>query len=325
MATIKDVAKEAGVAVETVSRIMNNRGYISDKTRQKVYDAMKALNYQPNEVARGLSKKNTDTIALVVPHITHPYFAKCISALEHEATKRNLRMILYNTNGDTKSADRILQICQNNFVTGVMLFSADIDPETLKGFNIPIITIERYIEGGTACITVDNRKGGNLAAERLIQKGCKNLVYLGAKRQNNMPGDERESGFVETCSKAGVSCRIFRSSESNFIDMEYRPFIKDVLSSTPDCDGVFATSDIAAAQVIQVVREMGKRVPDDIRVIGFDDTEIATLVSPSITTIHQPVHRIARLVLKEISDARAGKNVEPLSVLPVELIARESG
>lgn len=324
MATIKDVAKEAGVAVETVSRIMNNRGYISDKTRQKVYDAMKTLNYQPNEVARGLSKKNTDTIALVVPHITHPYFAKCISALEHEATKRNLRMILYNTNGDAKSPERILQICQNNFVTGVMLFSSDIDPETLGRFNIPIITIERYIEGGTACITVDNRRGGVLAAEHLIKRGCKNLVTIGARRASNMPGDERETGFVETCTKAGVSCRVFRSSESNFVNMEYRPFIRDIFASTADCDGIFASSDIVAAQVIQVAREMGKRVPEDLKVVGFDDTNISTLVSPSITTIHQPVHRMARLVLKEVADARAGKKVPPLSTLPVELVVRES-
>ena len=97
MATLKDVAKEAGLTVTTVSRIINNRGYISDKSREKVEQAMQKLNYQPNEVARSLSKQTTNTIGVIVPHISHPYFAELISQIEHYADKKNFKILLFNS------------------------------------------------------------------------------------------------------------------------------------------------------------------------------------------------------------------------------------
>ena len=123
MATLKDVAKETGLTVSTVSRVLNNRGYISDETRQKVYEAMKKLNYRPNEVARSLSKQSSNTIGVIVPHIRHPYFAELISNLENEAYKRKHKVLLFNSQEKEEREKEYLEMCFSNRVAGIIFCS----------------------------------------------------------------------------------------------------------------------------------------------------------------------------------------------------------
>jgi LacI family sucrose operon transcriptional repressor len=324
MPTIKDVAKEAGVAVETVSRVLNNRGYISEKTRKKVQDAMKTLDYTPNPVAQGLSKKNMDSIAIVVPHIVHPYFAKVISQLEKEATKRNYKVILYNSSGDEKRESRIIQICQNSFISGVVLFSSDISKETLDTFHIPIVLIERNPCGNTFSILCDNEQGGQLAAEHLIEQGCRHMVAIGTLNVDNMPGDSRESIFQSVCAHNGCSCAVYRSTPTEYNSMEYHATIEAALDENPDCDAIFCTSDLIAAQVIQVCNKRGKRIPEDIKLVGFDDVKLSRLTSPTITTIRQPIREIVAQAIDTIIAANAHQEVKQSVIFPVSLVKRES-
>lgn len=201
MATLKDVAKEAGLTVTTVSRIINNRGYISDKSRQKVEQAMQKLNYQPNEVARSLSKQTTNTIGVIVPHISHPYFAELISQIEHYADKKKYKILLFNSKAKQEKEQEYVKMCAANRVCGIILCSGNVAVEEFKGLNVPIITIERYLENGTAMISCDNQLGGTLAAQHLIECGCKQLIYFSSVSDNHMPADDREKGFLEACIK----------------------------------------------------------------------------------------------------------------------------
>ena len=123
MATLKDVAKETGLTVSTVSRILNNRGYISEDARQRVRDAMQKLDYQPNEVARSLSKKTSNTIGVILPHISHPYFAKVISCLESAADARGYKILLFNSKGRDDKQAKYVEICKSNRVAGVILMA----------------------------------------------------------------------------------------------------------------------------------------------------------------------------------------------------------
>ena len=207
MATLKDVARETGLTVTTVSRVLNNRGYISEETREKVYAAMKKLNYRPNEVARSLSKKSTNTIGVIVPHIRHPYFSELISNLENEASKRGYKMILCNSQEKENKEREYLEMCTSNRVAGIVLCSAGVAVEEFQGSNIPLITIERYMENGTASVECDNKQGGKLAAEHLISCGCKNLLHISGVYETAMPADDRALGFIEVCEKAGVAHR----------------------------------------------------------------------------------------------------------------------
>jgi LacI family sucrose operon transcriptional repressor len=322
--TLKDVAKESGVAVETVSRVLNNRGYISEKTRKKVYDAMEKIGYRPNLVARTLSKGRSDAIAVIVPHITHPYFAKVISEVERVAEEKHYQVFLYNSSGDPDKEQNVLAFCENSLIAGVLLFSHNVKPEQLKKINIPIVTIERFIEGGTSSVLCDNYKGGALAAECLIRSGAKNLLMLGGVWHKKMPADIREDGFLDVCRKVGVTGNVLSSTPEEYHTLEYHESIKKALMEFPKTDGIFCSSDLIAAQALQTARELGKRVPEDLRIVGFDDTELSLLTTPRITTIHQPVSEMAKLGLKMIIDANEGKTVPEKNILDVTLVERET-
>ena len=320
--TLKDVAKEAGLAVETVSRVLNNRGYISEKTKKKVYDAMQKIGYRPNIVARTLSKGRSDAIAVIVPHMVHPYFSQMLSEIEHYAAEKQYQVFINNSTGDPQKETSVLELCENSLVAGVLIFSLQVKPETLKKFNLPIITIERFIEGGTGCVLCDNYKGGQLAAEELIRKGCKNLLMLGSVWQSKMPADVREDGFMDICRKRGVNAKVLTSNSQEYKEMKYHESILKALKEFPETDGVFCSSDLIAAQVIQVATMMRKRVPEDLKIIGFDDTELALLTTPKLTTIHQPIREMARKAVDMILDTLEHKEVSERNVMDVSLVVR---
>ena len=320
--TLKDVAKEAGLAVETISRVLNNRGYISEKTKKKVYDAMQKIGYRPNIVARTLSKGRSDAIAVIVPHMIHPYFSQMLSEIESYAAEKQYQVFVNNSTGDPQKEKNVLELCENSLVAGVLIFSQQVKPETLKKFNLPIITIERFIEGGTGCVLCDNYRGGQIAAEELISKGCKNLLMLGSVWQSKMPADVREDGFMDVCRKKGVNAKVLTSDSQEYKEMEYHESIIKALKEFPETDGVFCSSDLIAAQVLQAAAVMGKRVPEDIKIIGFDDTELAKLTTPPLTTVHQPIREMARLAIDMILNTMENKEVQERNVLDVQLVVR---
>ncbi len=322
--TLKDVAREADVAVETVSRVLNNRGYISDKTRKKVNDAMAKLDYRPNSVARTLSKGRADAIGVILPHIVHPYFAQMLSEIEKVAASNGLSVFLSNTDGNLEKERQILSLCERSQLAGVLLFSSNIRPEQLKAVNIPVVTIERFIEGGTSCVLCDNYAGGSIAAEHLINKGCRHLLVLGSVDRTSMPADEREYGFRDVCATNGIDVKIIHNRIEAYRSMEYHEYIEKALIDNPETDGLFCSSDIIAAQAVQICRKMGLDVPGRIKIVGFDDTMIARSTAPSITSVHQPTKEMAELGVDMILRANNGQVVPEKNILKVTLTERET-
>lgn len=323
MATIKDVAREAGLTVTTVSRVLNNRGYISEDARKKVYDAMEKLNYQPNEVARSLHKKTTNTIGLIVPHIRHPYFAEMISNIENEAFKKGYRILLCNTKGKAEKEREYLDICTSNRVAGVILFSGTISVESFIQMDVPVITMERTLDNGTASVECDNRTGGELAAKRLLKAGCKHLLLVGSTSGKvELPADDRVLGFRKVCEEKQVSFIEIDPNLREYEDMEYTELLENTLIQYPETDGVFASSDVIAAQTIQVCNKLGIAVPGQMKIIGFDDSFVATLTTPQLTTIHQPIKEMAGQAVQLLKDASDKKVVAKRMMLPVCLVER---
>lgn len=199
MSTLKDVAERAGVTVTTVSRVINNRGYISEKTRQKVYDVMKEIGYQPNEVARSLSKQHTSTIGVIVPHIVHPYFAKLLSNIESAAAAENYKMIVCNSKEERSNERKYVEMFKSNQVAGIILCSGTVSANEFLNLNIPIVTIECDDALGDCNIQCDNYMGGVLATEHLAKCGCKEIVHFSGVERQVMPADRRCVGFREVC------------------------------------------------------------------------------------------------------------------------------
>ena len=322
MATIKDIAARAGVTATTVSRVINNRGYISEETRKKVTQAMQEMNYQPNELARSLAKAHSNTIGVIVPHISHPFFSKMISALESAAAKRGYKILLCNSKDQPEKETEYLDMFISNRVTGVVMASRDVQIEKFHDLKIPIVNFER--EENTEAITIqcDNEQGGALAASHLADCGCRHLLHFGGIVGRDMPADRRADGFSDVCKKAGIPYRILVSDRLQYGSMHYEDFIRRALQEFPDVDGIFASSDLIASQVIQVGAQMDKHVPEDIQLVGFDDVMISTVTTPQITTIHQPVEEMAELCVEYITKSLKNEPVPQKIVLPVRLVQR---
>lgn len=324
MATLKDVAKEAGLTTSTVSRVLNNRGYISNNTRKKVGEAIKKLNYHPNEAARSLRMKSTNTIGLIVPHVSHPYFAEMISNMEAFAYENGYKTLLCNSQCTHEKEEEYIRMCLSYKVAGIILCSGSAALEVFDGIDIPVITMERFLDNGTASVECDNRQGGVLAAEKLIACGCRHLLHVGRIGTLSMPADMRTEGFKDVCDKKKISFIECVTEDASFCNMEYSEILENTLKEHPETDGVFANSDVIAAQMLQVCRKLNISVPEKMKIIGFDDVNIAALTTPQLTTIHQPVKEMSRMAVSMLHDAVAGKLLVRRTVLPVNLVERET-
>ncbi|WP_294388763.1 LacI family DNA-binding transcriptional regulator [uncultured Clostridium sp.] len=324
MATIVDVAKLAGVTPTTVSRVINNRGYISEKTKSKVYEAMKELNYQPNEIARSLTKQKTNTIGIIVPHISHPYFAKLISNLENEAAKKNYKIMLYNSKEKVEKEKQYLDMCKSNRVAGIILCSGNVESNKINAGDTPIVLLEKNFEDGMLGIQCDNYQGGKIATKHLIECGCKNLLHFSGILDEDMPADNREKAFIDICNECKVKYFVKKYDINTYNEMNYYEYIKSTLIELSEIDGIFASSDLIAAQVIQVCNELNIKIPQDIKLVGFDDVDIAQLTTPTITTVHQPIKEMAKLAIELINEKNNNMKIVEQRVLPVKLINRNS-
>ena len=324
MANIKDVAKAAGLSVGTVSRIFNNRGYISDSARKKVANAMKELNYVPNELAKSIFRQYTKIIGVIVPAISHPYFGKLAEALETYAADQGYKIMLCNSFYQPQKETEYFQMLRGNQVDGIVLASRDLDVGDALNDHLPLITVDRILDNNVPCISSDNYQGGMLAAQHLLHCGCTRLAYIGGPPSLHLMANLRGDGFVETCHKARLQPVLVSTSEQNFMKMDYCENIRRLFAEHPDLDGIFASSDIIAAQVLRVAAAAGIRVPEQLKVIGYDDINLAELTCPSITTVHQPIEQISKYALDFLLDEIHG-NIAPLrTTLPVNLVIRES-
>ena len=324
MATLKDIAQRAGVTATTVSRVINNRGYISEGTRKKVYAAMEEMHYQPNELARAFSKQYTNTIGLIVPHISHPFFIKVISNLESSAAEKGFKLLLCNSKEQPEKEQDYLDMCISNRVAGIALCSKYVQTREFRKMNIPVVNLERGGDDDTISVQCDNYQGGKLASEHLIECGCKNLLHFGGVAGKDMPADRRADGFSDVCKKAGIPYRILVSDRLQYGSMHYEDFIRRALQEFPDVDGIFASSDLIAAQLLQVCHNLNIDVPSQMKIVGFDDVNIASLTTPPITTIHQPIKEMAKMAVELLVRSGNGELVPNRTTLPVSLVVRET-
>ena len=322
MATIKDVAAEAGLSVGTVSRILNNRGYISQSARTKAERAMAKLDYQPNQIARSLSRSSSTLIGVIVPLLSNPFFAELAGALEHHLGEAGYQMLLFVSDGEPEREEEILRECRRNRVAGIILASGNTDAVRFGSYDVPFITIECQKAAGNISIECDNFRGGYLAASHLHERGVRDPALIGGFQDRAMPGDDRVRGFSSFFLERGIEPVIQTAGKPAFHSQDYYCIISGILDSHPGIDGIFATSDVIAAEVLQTAARRGIRVPDDLLVIGFDGSVLSSLLSPSLTTIRQPVERMAEIAASMVGQRPDGAAMQ--IKVDVELVERES-
>ena len=325
MATLKEVAERAGVTITTVSRMLNSPQKVSTKTSAKIRRVMKELNYQPNEIAQSLSKKTSNFIGLIVPSSRNYFFCKIVDTVEKYTSKYGMKLLLCNSNHEKSKEIEYFNMLRANKVAGVIIASRTQNISEIADFHSPIISIDRIISPDIPAVCADNYNGGYLAGKHLAGKGCKRLAYFsGSPKLTGMDANRRLSGFESALRDSGIAPPVVAElSEERFVSLEYEDIIKAFLHEHPEVDGIFTSNDILAAQIIRHCLKSGIKIPEDLKVVGYDDIDLARLYSPSITTVHQPIEAICRFAVESI--VHFNDSLLPVNTtFPVELIQRES-
>ncbi len=319
MPTIKDVAERAGVSVATVSRIMNNRGPIGEKTRKKVHKAMKELNYQPNEMARALQKSKSHILGLIVPSISYAFFSKLADAIEEACHEQGYKLMLCKSGNEHERELEMVSLLYANKVDGILICSRVGDASIYTNYNLPIVSIDRDIDL-LPSVTSDNYNGGVLAAQALLRAGCKTPLIFGGAVPEYMAMDLRYKGFREECFKRGVVFEEHFVGESDLRHERLQEEFISFVTKRPQIDGVFITGDMIAAKLL--CSERITSLLNSIPMIGYDGLEISNLLG--ITTVEQPISEMGEYAVNLLIRKVEAKAVPERSILPVRLIERKS-
>ncbi len=320
MANIKDVAKEAGVSVNTVSRVMNNRGYISDKTRKNVYDAMERLNYYPSELAKNLQKQKTNLIGLILPDISVNFYAEEAKYIEEELYNRGYKLMLCNAYNSSQRENEYINMLQRNKVDGIIIGSHTLEIEDYLKIKLPIVALDRYLGEDIPVVCADHVNGGYLAAKHLIDCGCKNTVQFAGYNKVKLPANKRHLEFTKTMIENNINFKTIEMGLNSFTNEENLDYVNFMFENYKNMDGIFATDNMATL-IIKEAQKRGINVPNDLQVVGYDGTKNSMLFNPTLTTIKQPIKEICIDAVDKLIKLIDGEDIEiKESIHSVELI-----
>lgn len=322
MATIKEVAELSGVTVTTVSRVLNNRGYIGEKTRDKVYKAMTQLDYQPNEIARSLLRKRSFILGLIVPSVGHPFFAELTESIENHAYENGFKVLLCNSHLDNLKERDYIDMLRSHKVDGIIMGSHTLKVDDYLSLKMPLVTIDRRISGSIPYIASDNFQGGKLATQLLIKCGCRKIAIICGNLNLDMLANKRYEAFLVETVNNNVWYICIQTDIDVFDVDQYEELVRRMFLEYPDIDGVFVSGDVIALHVLKACREFNKRVPEDIKIVSYDDVRLASL--SSLTAIKQPIDEIGRLAVNLIIKQINNEPISYSNILPVSLVERET-
>ena len=326
--TIYDVARLAGVSTATVSRLLNGTGQIAPKTRLAIESAVKELGYQPNRIARSLATSSTQTIALLIPEITNPFYGALVAGIEQRTLELGYTMLLCTTEDDPVREETYLNLLRSKLVDGVLADGLVLPPDRIAEFvaeGFPIVCLDRDVDStAVPLVQVDNRLGGRMATEHLLGLGHKRIAHVAGT-----PGmrivDERIEGYREALRAAGVEPDPRLLAVGGFDEAGGYEALRSLFARPPYPTAVFAANDLSAVGVLEAVAESGRRVPDDVSVVGFDDLRLAAYTSPPLTTIHQPAREIGARATSLLFDLAHGKKLRRVRhLLEPDLVVRRS-
>lgn len=321
MATMKDVAKDAGVALGTVSKVVNGL-YVSETNRIKVQESIERLGYQVNYYARGLKAQYTNTVAVIVPDILNPFFAMFVYYAEKALYRSDYKMLLCHSQGDVEKEAAYMKLVGQNKVDGIIgVTYNETDPYVSKG--MPLVTLDRHFEEGSCCVSSDNYGGGRLAAETLVKKGCRSLIYVRTGSQLNSETLKRKEGFADYCRENQICHTILDMGDDTHTYYEgelYAFFKKHYGQGSIEYDGIFASTDTLAIRLMKQLLSLGIKIPEEIQIVGYDGIPQWQSGERMVSSIEQPMVQLAEKCVENVLKMIHGQEVEDLSVLPVRFV-----
>ena len=297
MATIKDVAKEAGVSIATVSRVINKSPKAGEASIKSVQSAMKNLGYRPNANARALVSKNSNTIGVLVSDISDPFFGTLIKAVDQVARENNKHLLIGNGYHDADSEREAIELLINSCRESLIIHSKALSAEELIGFakEVPgFVLINRYIpEIAERCIAFDNFKGAYMATAFLINQGHKHIAYINSNHKID-DASERKAGYLKALEDHALPSLEHYTTETALSDEGGKAGMIELLSKNIPISAVLAYNDVMAAGVLAALEENNIAVPAKISLIGIDNGLISRYVHPKLTTINYPIEIMAK-------------------------------
>lgn len=314
--TMKDVAREAGVALGTVSKVMNGIP-VGESYRIRVEEAVAKLNYRVNNYAKGLKSNQTYIVAVMVPNLVSPFFAKLVDCINRSLTRRKYRMLFYATDYDPQQEQELVILAEQQKVDGIICLSYN--PDLKVSENVPLVSIDRYFGAQIPCVSSDNYSGGRIAAEKLVENGCRNLAFMRiGSRLTNEP-NKRKDGFVNACETMNIPYTL-KIVDDGMPYSAFEEFLQEHMSDGKlQFDGIFCVTDSLAHQILNSLKNMGIRVPEDVQIIGFDGAQYFGDMEYYCSTIVQPIEDIAETCVDMVLQKHSVKSPS-LVCLPVSYV-----
>lgn len=329
MVTIRDVAREAGVSMSTVSHVVNATRFVAPETEQLVRAAIERLGYTPNGIARALKGNRTRTLGMIVTASSNPFFAHVIHGLETVSSDRGYSLILCNTDDEPGKQIRAFEALHNRRIDGLAVMTSNADPGFLddvqvRAPDLPLLLLDTDPRPGACTVTDDSVMGGRLAARLLAERGFRRIACITGPGRHPR-SRARLAGFVEELGKAGLTLDPARLREADLTIAGGYAAAADLLDAGDAPDAIFAFNDLMAAGVLRAAAERGLTVPDRLSVLGYDDIELAAYLTPPLSTIRQSAGllgaRAAELLIDHLED---GRPLPDLLSLPPDLVLRAS-
>lgn len=313
--TIKKIAELAGVSTSTISRVLNNSGYVKSEVREKIERVIRETGYKPSSIAKDLKRKETNSIGVIIPKINSSSIGNLVGGIEKTLSKNNLQLLLAVTENSSHKEIKYLNLFKEKRVKGVLLLGTEITKkhaETLRDLELPLIVIgQRCDELDMISITQKERAAVKAITEKFIEYGHRKIGYVGVEEWDKAVGYERKQGYLAALSDHGIDIKKEYIYLGDFDDITPKEGAKKMVAE--GVTGVVAATDTFAIKIIKELRVLGKRVPEDISVTGIGNSEMSQYVVPALSTVAYDYFETGKRAAKLLIEAIAESSSQPLS------------
>lgn len=314
---LEDVAAAAGVSKTTVSRVLNHRGYLSEKTIAKVQKAMQELDYRPNIIARQLYKQRTDLVGMIFPTVDNPFFSQLEAEMERQLYRNGYKVLIGNSQNDPAKEENYLQQLLTHQVDGLIVGTQNRGLIGYQHANLPVVAIDQVVGKNIPVVSSDNYQGGLLATQRLLDDGCRHIIHTNGPLGLDTPTQKRREAYEHLMTKNNLPAITYHL-DFNISTIDKERVFRRIFEEHPEVDGIFAANDTDASTIINLASEYGQRIPEDLKIVGYDGSNVTRLLLPGLTTIQQPIDEMADLAVQLLQARINGQNVKSV-VLPVTI------
>jgi LacI family transcriptional regulator len=326
--TIDDVARVAGVSIATVSRVLNNTGKVAPETAERVHAAVAELDYVPHAGARGLAGSRRNTIGLVFPGMGDAFLNELLVGVDHLFAEEGYELLLYSTRlRSSQQSSMSIPLGEHN-TDGLIIYAGSLETSEIQRFydrGFPQVLLHQSAPEGMQIpsVTFENKAGAQTAVSHLINLGRRRIVHL-VGLEGNEDAHWRELGYREALAEHNLPFEPELVVTGGFDDKVSETAVAQLLESSVKFDAIFAADDRSASGALFALQQAGKRVPEDVAVVGFDDASYARYLTPALSTIHAPIAESGRKAAEQIIRLIRDQEPDMLTLLPTELIVRES-